>query len=80
MFGGLREGAGACARRQMPICSQSLGRRVAGDAADITDGACREPVAKASDPRLGGELSAKVVKAERIMLFPMWALGTSVRC
>lgn len=50
----------------MSICSQSLGRRVAGDAADITEGACREPVAKASDPRLGGELSAKVVKAERI--------------
>lgn len=46
---------GGCrARLQMSICSQSLGRRVAGDAADITEGACREPVAKAGDPRLVG--------------------------
>lgn len=71
MCGGLREGAGAQAGLQMSIHSRSLGGRAAGGTADITEGARREPVPTAGDLRLGGALSAKVVKSERIMPVPM---------
>lgn len=62
---GLGEGAGAALGCRRP---PALG--AAGHAADVPEGALREPVAKSSDSRLGGELSAKVIKAERIMPFP----------
>ena len=58
-------------RGQGPVldCRHLSAPGVAGPATDIAEGPRREPVARAGDSRLDGELSAKVVKAERIVPF-----------